>query len=162
MPLRHGMTVGELARMYNARFGIGATLHVVPVEGWRRDMTFDATGLRVHPAVAEPSAARGGDAVSGHSAARGHEPLRGARHRVPVRADRARRGCEPDDVIREMNALALPGVRFEAVTHSGRGGRAPIPGQTIPGVRLVVTDRGAYRAVRTAMLLIDTIHRLLP
>src|SRR5690606_6866273 len=42
---RHGMTVGELARMYNAEYGIGADLTVVPAEGWRRDMWFDETGL---------------------------------------------------------------------------------------------------------------------
>jgi uncharacterized protein YbbC (DUF1343 family) len=68
----------------------------------------------------------------------------------------------PDAVIREMNALALPGVRFEAVQIRVDADGRRFPGETIPGVRLVVTDRGAYRAVRTAMLLIDTIHRLYP
>lgn len=43
--LRHGMTVGELARMFNAERGIGAELVVVPCEGWKRDMTFDACNL---------------------------------------------------------------------------------------------------------------------
>src|SRR5438874_1877077 len=42
---RHGMTLGELARMYNAEQRIGADLTVVPVEGWRRDMWWDETGL---------------------------------------------------------------------------------------------------------------------
>src|SRR5437667_88378 len=45
VPMRHGMTVGELARLFNEHFGIGADLEVVPMEGWRRDMYFDATGL---------------------------------------------------------------------------------------------------------------------
>ena len=49
IPLRHGMTVGELARLYNERFGIGAMLYVVPVAGWRRDMMLDATGLPYIP-----------------------------------------------------------------------------------------------------------------
>ena len=69
---------------------------------------------------------------------------------------------EPDAVIREMNALALPGVRFEAVRIPVAADGRRFPGQTIPGIRLVVTDRRTYRAVRTAMLLIDTIHRLSP
>ena len=68
----------------------------------------------------------------------------------------------PEDVIREMTALGLPGVRFEAVNIPVAPDGRRFPGQTIPGVRLVVTDRGAFRAVRTAMLLIDTIRRLYP
>ena len=45
VPLRHGMTMGELARMANAELLIGADLHVVPVKGWRRCDWLDATGL---------------------------------------------------------------------------------------------------------------------
>jgi uncharacterized protein YbbC (DUF1343 family) len=45
LPMRHGMTIGELARLFNDEFGIGADLEVVPMEGWRRDMYFDATGV---------------------------------------------------------------------------------------------------------------------
>src|SRR6267143_1712324 len=45
IPMRHGMTIGEIARLFNEHFGIGAHLEVVPMEGWRRDMYFDATGL---------------------------------------------------------------------------------------------------------------------
>jgi uncharacterized protein YbbC (DUF1343 family) len=45
IPMRHGMTIGELARLFNDEFGLGADLEVVPMEGWRRDMYFDDTGL---------------------------------------------------------------------------------------------------------------------
>jgi uncharacterized protein YbbC (DUF1343 family) len=45
MPMRHGMTVAELARLFNERHGIGAELEIVPMEGWSRDMYWDATGL---------------------------------------------------------------------------------------------------------------------
>lgn len=43
--LRHGMTVGELARMFNAERGIGAELRIIPCAGWKRTMTLDACGL---------------------------------------------------------------------------------------------------------------------
>ena len=43
--MRHGMTIGELARLFNEHFGLGATLEVVKMEGWTRDMYADATGL---------------------------------------------------------------------------------------------------------------------
>jgi len=45
VPTRHGMTLGELARMYNDHFGIGCDLEIVPMEGWLREMYFEATGL---------------------------------------------------------------------------------------------------------------------
>jgi uncharacterized protein YbbC (DUF1343 family) len=45
IPMRHGMTIGEIARLFNDHFGIGADLEVIALEGWRRDMYFDATGL---------------------------------------------------------------------------------------------------------------------
>ncbi len=45
IPMRHGMTMGELARLYNNHFGIGADLEVVPMRGWRREMLFRDTGL---------------------------------------------------------------------------------------------------------------------
>ncbi|WP_428388884.1 exo-beta-N-acetylmuramidase NamZ family protein [Mucisphaera sp.] len=44
IPLRHGMTAGELAKLFNTEYGIGCDLTVVPVEGWRREMWFDETG----------------------------------------------------------------------------------------------------------------------
>ena len=46
IPLRHGLTIGELAKLFNAEQQIGAELHVVPMEGWRREMLFGDTGLR--------------------------------------------------------------------------------------------------------------------
>lgn len=45
IPMRHGLTVGELAILFNTRFGIGCALEVVPMQGWKRSMLFDATGL---------------------------------------------------------------------------------------------------------------------
>ncbi len=45
IPTRHGMTIGELARLFNEHFGIGAMLEVVPMEGWRREMLWRDTGL---------------------------------------------------------------------------------------------------------------------
>src|SRR3954462_2025414 len=45
IPMRHGMTIGEIARLFNEHFALGADLHVVTMQGWRRDMYFDETGL---------------------------------------------------------------------------------------------------------------------
>ncbi len=45
IPMRHGMTIGEIARLFNDRFGAGASLEVIPMEGWQRTMWFEDTGL---------------------------------------------------------------------------------------------------------------------
>jgi uncharacterized protein YbbC (DUF1343 family) len=45
IPMRHGLTIGELARLFNTHFGIGANLEVIPMNGWQRWMYFDDTGL---------------------------------------------------------------------------------------------------------------------
>jgi uncharacterized protein YbbC (DUF1343 family) len=65
-------------------------------------------------------------------------------------------------VARTMNERRLPGVRFEAITMPVAATAAKHPGQTIPAIRFVVTDREAYRPVRTSLLLIDEIRRRNP
>ena len=161
IPLRHGMTVGELARMYNSRFGIGATLYVVPVDGWRRDMTLDVTGLRYIPPSPNLRRLEAAAMYPGTVLLEGTNLSEGRGTEMPFEQTGAP-WLRPEDVIREMNALRLPGVRYEAVSIPVAADGRRFPGTTIPGVRLVVTDRAAFRAVRTAMLLIDTIHRLYP
>jgi uncharacterized protein YbbC (DUF1343 family) len=160
-PLRHGMTVGELARLYNERFGIGATLYVVPVSGWRRDMTLDETGLAYIPPSPNLRRLEAAILYPGTVLLEGTNISEGRGTEFPFEQTGAP-WMKPADVIREMTALALPGVRYEAVRIPVAADGRRFPGETIPGVRLVVTNRGSYRAVRTAMLLIDTIHRLYP
>lgn len=161
IPLRHGMTVGELARLYNERFGIGATLYVVPVAGWRRSMMLDATGLAYIPPSPNLRRLEAALLYPGTVLLEGTNISEGRGTGAPFEQTGAP-WMRPDDVIREMNALALPGVRFEAVTIRVDADGRRFPGEAISGVRLIVTDRGAYRAVRTAMLLIDAVHRLYP
>jgi uncharacterized protein YbbC (DUF1343 family) len=61
-----------------------------------------------------------------------------------------------------MNGRRLPGIRFEAITMSVAETAAKFKGQTIPAIRFVITDRQAYRPVRTSLLLIDEIRRRHP
>src|SRR6476661_457414 len=56
IPMRHGMTIGELARLFNEQFAIGSKLEVVEMEGWRREMYYEDTGLpRVMPSPNIPT-----------------------------------------------------------------------------------------------------------
>jgi len=55
IPMRHGMTTGELALLFNAEFGINCDLAVVEMEGWRREYWFDQTGFALGSALTESS-----------------------------------------------------------------------------------------------------------
>jgi uncharacterized protein YbbC (DUF1343 family) len=161
IPARHGMTVGELATLFNTQFGIGADLIVARTTGWRRSQWFDETGLpwvnpspnlRSHAALMSyPGTVyfEGTNLTEGRGTDRPFEQI-GAPYLNAV------------EVARVMNARGLPGVRFEAITMPVLPTAAKHRGQTIPGIRLAITDRQAYRPVRTALLLIDEIRRQHP
>ena len=159
--IRHGMTTGELARMFHTRFKIGADLIVVPMREWKRDMWFDETGLpwvkpspnirRLETAIHYPgtvfveatnlSEARGTDRALEQAGA-------------PWLRARA--------VADSMNAMSLPGIRFEATRFTSARRAAKYPGQTLPAVRFVLTDRETYRPVSTAIHFIALVRRMHP
>ncbi len=158
---RHGMTPGELARLFNAEFGIGADLTVVQVDGWRRDLWWDETGLdwvapspnlpRLQSAIHYPGTVY----FEGTNLSEG----RGSSHPFQQIGAPWLRAAE---VAAAMNEMRLPGVRFEAVEYTPPATASRFPGQPLRGVRLHATDRDAYRPLAAALLLIDTIRRLHP
>ena len=161
IPARHGMTAGELALMFNYEWGIGADLIVIPMEGWRRGRWFSETGLdwvapspnlpRLESAIHYP----GTVFLEGTNLSEG----RGTDH--PFEQTGAP-WLRAEGVASAMNNLRLPGVRFYPVEFTPRPDARKFGGQKLRGVRLVVTDRGSYRPVRTSLHLIDTIRRLHP
>jgi uncharacterized protein YbbC (DUF1343 family) len=160
-PNRHGMTAGEIARWRHAVEKLDLELTVISMQGWERDMWFEHTGLPwVLPSPNMPTVDTA-LVYPGQCLIEGTNLSEGRGTEFPFEQTGAP-WLRPADVIREMNALRLPGVRFDAVSIPVAPDGRRFPGQTIPGVRLAVTDRGSFRAVRTAMLLIDTIHRLYP
>jgi uncharacterized protein YbbC (DUF1343 family) len=161
IPARHGMTVGELATLFNEQYGIGADLIVVRAGNWRRSQWFEDTGLpwvNPSPNLRSPAALKsypgsvyfeGTNVTEGRGTDRPFEQI-GASW-LNARA-----------VAAVMNERRLPGVRFEAITMTVAPTAAKFKGQTIPALRFVVTDRQAYRPVRTSLLLIDEIRRQHP
>ena len=161
IPARHGMTVGELATLFNQQHGIGADLIVARVENWRRSQWQDETGLPwVNPSPNLRSLAavtsypgtvyfEGTNLTEGRGTDRPFEQIGASWLNAPA-------------VAQAMNAKQLPGIRFEPVTLSVLPTAAKFKGQTIPGIRFVITDRRAYRPVRTALILIDEIKRQHP
>jgi uncharacterized protein YbbC (DUF1343 family) len=161
IPARHGMTVGELARLFNQKFGIGADLIVAHVANWRRAQWLDQTGLPwVNPSpnlrsLAALTSYPGSVYFEGTTLSEGRGTDR------PFEQIGAP-WLNAEAVARVMNERQLPGIRFEAITMAVAQTAAKHPGQTIPAIRFVITDRQAYRPVRTALLLIDEIRRQHP
>jgi uncharacterized protein YbbC (DUF1343 family) len=161
IPARHGMTVGELAMLFNKKYGIGADLIVARVEGWRRTQWQDETGIPwVNPSPNLRSLAavtnypgtvyfEGTTLTEGRGTDRPFEQI-GAPWLNAV------------EVARVMNERRLPGIRFEAITMPVAATAAKHKGLTIPGIRFVITDRNAYRPVRTSLLMIDEVRRQHP
>ena len=161
IPARHGMTVGELAALINGQHGIGADLTVIKAAHWRRSQWRDDTGLPwVNPSpnlrslaalISYPGTVyfEGTNLTEGRGTDRPFEQIGAAWLRAP-------------EIVEAMNAMRLPGVRFDAITMPVAKSAAKFAGETIPGIRFVVTDRQAYRPVRTALLLIDSIKRRQP
>jgi len=148
IPERHGMTVGELARLFNEQFGIGCTLRVVAMEGWSREMVWEQTGLTWVPTSPNMPYARttlvylatglveDGGVNNGVGTDRPFEYAGGA-------------GFDAAALRDALAARAIPGIEFEPAEWSpARGYWA---GQTLRGVMLNVTDPHAFPSVRTAI-----------
>jgi uncharacterized protein YbbC (DUF1343 family) len=148
IPERHGMTVGELARLFNEHFGIGCALRVVPMEGWSREMVWADTGLRWIPT--SPNIPYGLTPLV--YLATGLVDEAGVNNGVGT--DRPFEyaggyGFDPEAYAAWLERRAIPGVRFAPVTWAPlRGFWA---GKTLAGVYLNITDPHAFPSVRTAV-----------
>ena len=151
IPERHGMTVGELARLFNAHFDIGCDLRVIPMTGWTRAMHWPDTGLHWVPTSPNvPYAltplvylATGlvdeGGVNNGVGTDRPFEYAGGY-------------GFNAETYARELNARGIPGVTFEPQTWSPRSGFWS--GKTLAGVLLHITDPAVFPNVRAAVELL--------
>ena len=143
MPIRHGLTIGELAQLFNGERKIGAKLTVVQMPRWRRDWWFDDTGAAVDQPVAEHAQPDAGDALPRHRRHRVQQHLGRPRHRHAVRADRravdrrpgAGGGAErprhprhprlPDPLHAGVERVRRPGLRRRVVHRHRPRGAAP-------------------------------------
>jgi uncharacterized protein YbbC (DUF1343 family) len=159
IPFRHGMTVGELARLYNEHFEIGCTLRVIAMQGYKRDMLWPDTGLAwvqtspnipewettlVYPATGliESAGVNNGTGTTKPFKFAGGPKIDGLK------------------LAEALNARPLPGVHFRAVSWEPLFGFWQ--GKPLSGVELVVTDPHAFRAVRTAVEILVAVRALSP
>ena len=170
VPVTHGLTVGELARMIAAESWLrgldGLDLRVVELEGYRRAMPWEATGLDwvpPSPNVPDVETAR---VYPGTALFEGTTASEGRGTRVPFTHVGAAY-VDADALAATLNDRALPGVRFEPATFTpvDLPGQATDPkgeGQELGGVRLVVTDPAAFRPLATGVHVVEAVYRQAP
>ena len=158
MPIRHGLTIGELARLFNGEAHIGADISVVPMKHWRRDDWFDDTGL----AWVNPSP------NMRNLVAATIYPGIGAIERTNISVGRGTDTpfeqfgapwIDAQALSSALNASGLPGVRFYPVSFTPAPG-AKLEGQMCHGVFVVVTDRDRLRPVRVGLQVAASLSRL--
>jgi uncharacterized protein YbbC (DUF1343 family) len=153
--MRHGMTIGELARLFNEEFGLGAKLEVVKMEGWTRDTWYDATALpwvlpspnipTLDSAIVYPGTVlfEGTNISEGRGTNRPFE-LVGAPW------------VEPESFCAALNARGLPGVHFRpALFQPTFHKHAGIP---CGGCQIHVVDRDTFRPVAVGVALIEAFR----
>ena len=159
IPLRHGMTIGEIARLFNQEFAIGAALDIVPLEGWRRSMYFDETGLPwVMPSPNLPTL----DSTIVYPGAVLFEGTMLSEGRGTTRPFEliGAPWIDGEALAAAMNARGLPGVHFRATYFEPTFQKHAK--QTCGGCQLHVTDREPFQPVRTAVELLDEFRRQNP
>jgi uncharacterized protein YbbC (DUF1343 family) len=160
LPVRHGMTIGELARLFNAENKIGARLEVVKMEGWQRGDWFDSTGLPwVDPspnlrtltqAVVYPGIAML-EGLRNYSVGRGTDtPFE------VIGAD----WVDGFALAAYLNERAIPGVRFYPVERVPASSR--LSGKRVSGVQILVVDRDAVNASQVGVEIAAALIKLYP
>ncbi|HOW86303.1 MAG TPA: DUF1343 domain-containing protein [Candidatus Aminicenantes bacterium] len=160
IPLRFGMTAGELARLFNDKFlARTAKLTVIPVEGWSRSMWFDETGLPwVIPSPNMPTLDTatvypGLVAIEGTNLSEGRGTTR------PFELFGAP-WLDGHALAARLNALGLPGVRFREAWFTPSFSK--FQGELCGGCQIHVTDRTAFRPVATVLHIIRTVRDAAP
>jgi uncharacterized protein YbbC (DUF1343 family) len=159
IPVRYGMTIGELARLFNQERKIGADLTVIKIEGWRRADYYDGTALTwINPS---PNMRSLNEAVlypgiglletTNLSVGRGTD--------TPFEIVGAP-WVDGPQLAEALNRAALPGVRFVPVRFTPKASK--FAGEECRGVNIIVTDRGSFRPVATGVEIAYHLHRLHP
>jgi uncharacterized protein YbbC (DUF1343 family) len=159
LPVRYGLTIGELAQFVNAENQIGVELHVVAMKNWHRNYFFESTGIRWVPPSPNLRTTKGAILYPGLEILQNANVSVGRGTETPFEEFGAP-WIRGDDVSAALNARNLPGVRFAAqpfVTVSGL-----YAGQRCGGVAVRIADRGAVRAMLVGLEIAAQLQRLYP
>ncbi|MGI6083786.1 MAG: exo-beta-N-acetylmuramidase NamZ domain-containing protein [Limnochordia bacterium] len=157
--LRHGMTAGELATMFNQEFGIGCKLSVITMEGWKRSWWYDETGLIWVPPGPNVSTIDSTTVYPGTCLIEGVNVSEG---RGTTRAFEliGAPWIDARELWRRMRTLDLPGVLFRQAYFIPTFHK--YQGELCAGVQFHITDRHAFDPIRATLHLISVIRKLHP
>lgn len=160
LPLRHGLTIGELARLENGEMALGADLHVVEMTGWRRDQWFDFTGQpwvnpspnirNLNEAILYPGLALL-ESSGNYSVGRGTD--------TPFEHIGAN-WIDGPELARYMTAREIPGVQFTPVEFTPTASN--LNGKKVQGIAIEITSRESFSAARLGLELALALGKLYP
>jgi uncharacterized protein YbbC (DUF1343 family) len=159
IPVQYGLTLGELARLFNEVFHLGAELHVVPLQGWRRSFCWEDTGLLWVPPSPNMPTADTARVYPGTCFCEGTNLSEGRGTAKPFEQV----GAPFVDGYRLsdwLNGLDLPGAIFRAVCFQPTASKHA--GQLCQGVQIHVRDRRCFQAVRTGLEILAAVRRFWP
>ncbi len=160
MPTRHGMTLGELARMLNVERNIDVDLHVVPMKNWERGDWFDSTGqlwINPSPNMRSLSAATLYPGIAMLEASRNYSVGRGTDTPFEVIGAEFIQGRT---LARYLNQRMIPGIRVYPTRF--KPAASILAGKTLEGVRFIVTDRTALNSAQLGVEVSAALVRLYP
>lgn len=159
LPVRHGMTVGELAQLFKAELKLKLELEIIPMEGWHRAWFFDQTGLKwINPS---PNMRNLNEAIlypgiglletTNLSVGRGTD--------TPFEWIGAP-WIQADTLVLALNDLMLPGIQFNAVEFTPDASK--FAGELCQGVGFTITNRDQFEAVRSGLEIALQLQQLFP
>jgi uncharacterized protein YbbC (DUF1343 family) len=159
LPVRYGLTIGELAQLFNTENHITVKLHVIPMKGWHRNYFFESTGLRWIPPSPNLRTLKGSILYPGLEILQNAGVSVGRGTEAPFEEFGAP-WINGEEVATELNAKNLPGLRFANQRFIPVSGL--YAGQHCGGVGIKVTDRAAVRSMRMGLEIAEILQKKYP
>jgi uncharacterized protein YbbC (DUF1343 family) len=159
LPVRYGLTIGELAQFFNAENHIGADLHVITMRNWHRNYFFESTGIKWIPPSPALRTTKGAVLYPGIEILQNSGVSVGRGTQAPFEVFGAP-WMHGDEVATALNERHLPGLRFASKDFIPIGG--PHSGARCGGVSILVTDRFTARSMRLGLEIAEILQKLYP
>jgi uncharacterized protein YbbC (DUF1343 family) len=159
LPVRYGLTIGELAQLFNLENHVGAELHVITMKNWHRNYFFESTGIKWIPPSPNLRTAKGSILYPGIEILQSAGVSVGRGTQTPFEQFGAP-WLDSDEVAAALNERHLPGLHFASHPFIPIGG--PHSGQRCGGVGMRITDRAAVRSMRLGLEIAAILQKLYP
>jgi uncharacterized protein YbbC (DUF1343 family) len=159
LPVRYGLTIGELAQLFNAENHIGADLHVVAMKNWHRNYFFESTGMKWIPPSPALRTVKGSILYPGIEILQSPGVSVGRGTQAPFEEFGAP-WMNGDEVAAALNERHIPGVHFAAQPFIPVSG--PYSGERCGGVSIRITDRFAVRSMRMGLEIAEILQKMYP